>query len=100
MLGISIIMVLTDLTHTSTLRDILGPHNALGFSCGTRLTGQLTLHVLIGSRRTLDTPVLLTTVECPYTTADWEIHSTVIRCSGVVDGTFINLLVFKNNLDY
>lgn len=66
-------------THTSTLRDVLGPCNALGFGSGTRLTGQLTLCVLIGSGWTLDTPVLLAAVERPYTTADWETHSTVIR---------------------
>lgn len=57
---------------TSTLRHILGTSNALSFSAGTWLTGQLPLHVLVCPRRTLNTLPLLPTVKCPHTTAHWR----------------------------
>lgn len=66
---------------TSTLGHILGPGDALSFSAGTRLTGQLTNGVLVRPWRTLDALLLLTTVEGPHTTAHWG-----RRCSWVFVG--------------
>ena len=56
---------------TSTLRHVLGSGNTLSVSTGTWLTGKLTPRVLVCARRTLDTLLLLSTVERPHTTARW-----------------------------
>lgn len=57
---------------TSTLWHVLGTSDALSFNAGTRLTGQLTCRVLVGTGGTLDTLLLLPAVERPHTTAYWR----------------------------